>query len=79
MIAYDVDGAPEVCQNERTGLLVKAGDSRALRAAAQWMIDHPNERRVMGERGREVVRVEFDWRTMNTHLLDLYHRLGAAR
>ena len=79
VIAYDVDGAPEVCQNERTGLLVKAGDSRALRAAAQWMIDHPNERRVMGERGREVVRVEFDWRTMNTHLLDLYRRLGAAR
>ena len=79
VIAYDVDGAREVCQHERTGLLVKAGDSRALRAAAQWMIDHPNERRVMGERGREVVRVDFDWRTMNTHLLELYRRLGAAR
>ena len=79
VIAYDVDGAREVCQHERTGLLVKAGDSRSLRAAAQWMIDHPNERRVMGERGREVVRVDFDWRTMNTHLLELYRRLGAAR
>ena len=79
VIAYDVDGAREVCQHEHTGLLVKAGDSRALRAAAQWMIDHPNERRVMGERGREVVRVDFDWRTMNTHLLELYRRLGAAR
>ena len=79
VIAYDVDGAREVCQHERTGLLVKAGDSRALRAAAQWMIDHPNERRVMGERGREVVRVDFDWRTMNTHLLELYRRLSAAR
>ena len=79
VIAYDVDGAREVCQHERTGLLVKAGDSRTLRAAAQWMIDHPNERRVMGERGREVVRVDFDWRTMNTHLLELYRRLGAAR
>ena len=79
VIAYDVDGAREVCQHERTGLLVKAGDSRTLRAAAQWMIDHPNERRVMGERGREVVRVDFDWRTMNTHLLELYRRLCAAR
>ena len=79
VIAYDVDGAREVCQHERTGILVKAGDRTALRAAAQWMIDHPNERRVMGERGREVVRVDFDWRTMNTHLLELYRRLGAAR
>ncbi len=79
VIAYDVDGAREVCQHERTGILVKAGNRTALRAAAQWMIDHPNERRVMGERGREVVRVDFDWRTMNTHLLELYRRLGAAR
>ena len=79
IIAYDVDGAREVCQHECTGLLVKTGDSKALRAAAQWMIDHPNERRVMGERGREVVRVDFDWRTMNTHLLELYRRLCAAR
>jgi glycosyltransferase involved in cell wall biosynthesis len=79
VIAYDVDGAREVCQHERTGILVKAGDRTALRAAAQWMIDHPNERRVMGERGREVVRVDFDWRTMNSHLLELYRRLGAVR
>ena len=79
VIAYDVDGTREVCQHDRTGLLVKAGDRVALRAAAQWMVDHPNERRTMGERGREVVRIDFDWRTMNKHLIDLYSRLGGAR
>ncbi len=79
VIAYDVDGAREVCQHERTGLLVKAGDSVGLRTAAKWMIDHPNERRAMGERGREVVRVDFDWRTMNKHLLKLYGRIGGTR
>ena len=79
VIAYDVDGAREVCQHQRTGLLVKAGDRVGLRAAAQWMIEHPNERRAMGECGRELVRVDFDWRTMNQHLLELYARLMPSR
>lgn len=79
VIAYDVDGAREVCQQDRTGLLVQAGDRAALRTAAQWMIDHPRERHALGERGRELVRVDFDWRTMTRQLLELYGRLGAHR
>lgn len=78
VIAYDCDGAREVCRPQQTGILVKPGDLSGLRRAVQWMIDHPNERAAMGERGRELVQVEFDWRTMSNQLIAIYKRLGAA-
>ncbi len=78
VIAYDCDGAREVCRPQQTGILVKPGDLSGLRSAVQWMIDHPNERAAMGERGRELVRVDFDWRTMSNQLIAIYKRLGAA-
>ncbi|MDF5718484.1 MAG: glycosyltransferase family 4 protein [Rhizonema sp. NSF051] len=35
------------------GLLVKLGDVEALAAAIAWVLDHPEEARLMGKRGRE--------------------------
>ncbi len=79
VIAYDVDGAREVCQPGVTGILVNPGDRIALRHAADWMISHPVERAQLGKRGRELVRVAFDQRTMTEQLHSLYHRLAARQ
>jgi len=59
VIAYDLDGAPEVCLHEQTGLLVPAGDLASLRAAVEWMASHPAERTRMGRTGRDLCRVRF--------------------
>ena len=50
-IAYDVDGAREVCIDGETGRLVKVGDLAALRDAVTWMMDHPKEKAQMGLNG----------------------------
>jgi len=74
-IAYDCDGAREVCVPGETGCLVEPGDLSALRDAVERMIAHPAERAAMGARGRERCRDAYDWRTMSRRLLDLYAQL----
>ncbi len=76
VIAYDVDGAREVCRTDETGILVKAGDTIALRAAAQRLIASGPLRMAMGERGRTLAERDFDWRTMVDQLEALYSRIA---
>jgi glycosyltransferase involved in cell wall biosynthesis len=59
VVVYDVDGAKEVCVDGEVGRLVPPGDRAALRASVQWMMDHPDERRAMGQRGRDACRHRF--------------------
>lgn len=53
VVAYDVDGANEVCFDEATGRLVRAGDVVGLCEAVRWMLDDPPRARATAERGRE--------------------------
>ena len=71
VVVYDVDGAREVC-TAQTGILVAPGDLTALRDAVVWMMDHPQQRREMGERGRAACRVRFDAATMVRQLETVY-------
>jgi glycosyltransferase involved in cell wall biosynthesis len=72
VIAYDVDGTREVCLDGDTGRLLKPGDRSALAEAARWMIEHPEERAAMGQRGRELCRQRFAARTMVEQLERIY-------
>lgn len=75
VIAYDCDGAGEVCLDGETGLLVPPGDHARLAEAVRWMIEHPEQRTSMGERGRKLCAVRFDWREMVRQLDTLYGRI----
>ena len=72
VVVYDVDGAREACAGGEVGHLVPPGDREALREAVQWMMDHPDERRAMAERGRELCRKRFDAATMVDELEKVY-------
>jgi glycosyltransferase involved in cell wall biosynthesis len=79
VVAYDCDGAREVCIDDQTGFLLRPGDraglsERLLRLAAQ-----PELRERLGRRGRELVRDQFDVRRMVDALYDLYLRLARGR
>jgi len=71
-IVYDLDGAPEVCQHEKTGLLVRPHDLGALRDAVLWMMSNPQRRVTMGQAGREFCRHRFDAKTMVAQLEKVY-------
>jgi glycosyltransferase involved in cell wall biosynthesis len=59
VIASAIGGIGDWLTNGRTGLLVRPGDSVALRDALTWMLDHPAEADEMGRRGAEDVTTRF--------------------
>ena len=75
VVSYDLDGAPEVCVDEVTGLLVAPGDLDGLRTALVRLHSDPELRRTLGEAGRSRCRVDFDWRAMVDQLDRLYRNL----
>jgi glycosyltransferase involved in cell wall biosynthesis len=60
MVATRVNGTREVVRHGDTGFLVETGDVRALAEALERLARDPALRARMGERGRDVVRAEFD-------------------
>ncbi len=71
-IAYDVDGAKEVCIDGETGRLVRVGDLAALRDAVMWMMDHPEEKAQMGRNGCKKCLQLFDSHKMVDKLEKIY-------
>ncbi|MFG0330987.1 MAG: glycosyltransferase family 4 protein [Phycisphaerales bacterium] len=79
VIAYNLDGAPEVCIDGETGRLVEPGDHESLRHAVEWMAAHPAERRQMAERGRDLCRDRFSANRMVEDLDGVYASIVADR
>ncbi len=79
IVAYDVGGISSICIDGETGKLVPVGDKKALADAIVWMIEHPDERRAMTERGRQLVREKFSAEHMTMELEKLYQRLLADK
>ena len=78
-VSFDLDGAPEVVIPEKTGYLVKAGDSRGLAAAIAKLLADPELRRRMGENGRRHVDPAFRAETMAAEIAKVYKQLLSAR
>ncbi len=76
VVAYDCDGAGEVCLPNETGFLVRAGDLEDLSARLIQLANDPALRRRLGERGRQLVRQLFPVERMVEELYALYQRLA---
>jgi glycosyltransferase involved in cell wall biosynthesis len=79
VVAYDCDGANEVCQDSETGFLVRAGDLDTLAERVVQLGRDPVLRERLGGRGREFVRQSFSVETMVEKLYTLYLELAATR
>jgi len=80
IVAARAGGIPEVVRDRDNGLLVPPGDSQALGEAVLWLLDHPDEARALGARGRALVEREFSVRAMVAGNLRVYREvLGLAK
>ena len=79
VIAFDCDGAAEVCRDGETGFLLVPGDLDGLRARLVQLAREPETRARLGRRGQEFVRAHFSLEQMVDALHALYLRLEAAR
>lgn len=68
-------GVPYVSLDKVTGLTVKPGDTTELTNAMQWMVDHEEERLLMGENARKRVLEEYQMDMMTERLLKAYEGL----
>ncbi|HXC99032.1 MAG TPA: glycosyltransferase family 4 protein [Verrucomicrobiae bacterium] len=79
VVAYDCDGANEVCLDDETGFLVKPGDLPTLTERLDRLAGDATPRERLALHGREFVRERFGVEQMVDHLYALYLKLAAER
>jgi glycosyltransferase involved in cell wall biosynthesis len=78
VVAFDCDGAAEVCRAGETGFLLPAGDLAGLAQRLLELADNPALRECLGRRGQGFVREHFPVERMVEDLYRLYGRLLAG-
>jgi glycosyltransferase involved in cell wall biosynthesis len=79
VVAYDCDGANEVCFSGQTGFLISPGDIKALTERLAQLADDPALRERMGGQGQEFVRKNFAVETMVENIYALYQKLALGK
>lgn len=75
VIASNVGGIPELIEHGKTGLLVQPENTHALAEAIEWVWEHQDAARAIGERAREFARVNCDVSEMVTQYERVYAHL----
>jgi glycosyltransferase involved in cell wall biosynthesis len=79
VVAYDFDGADEVCLENETGFVVRTGDTDT---AAKRLVQLANDaalREQFGKRGQQFVRENFSVEKMVADQYTVYQKLAAER
>lgn len=77
VVAYDYDGANEICLENQTGFLVRLGHENAAAERILLLARDPKLRAEFGERGRTLVRENFPVEKMVATFYRLYQDLLA--
>jgi glycosyltransferase involved in cell wall biosynthesis len=79
VVAYDFDGADEVCLEGETGFLVRTGDTATVAQRLLQLAGDAPLRERLGRRGQQFVRENFAVEQMVDNLYALYLKLAAKR
>jgi len=79
VVAYDCDGAREVCLENQTGFLLAPGDLGTFQDRVALLSADSALRQRLGTNGREFVRSRFTVEKMVDDLYNLYGRLSQGR
>ncbi len=74
-VSFNIDGAPEVVINDKTGYLVEAYDDKGLAEAVSRILKNDDLRAQMGENGRRHVDPAFRTETMVREIAEVYQML----
>jgi glycosyltransferase involved in cell wall biosynthesis len=76
VVAYDFDGADEICQENQTGFLVRSGDTGRAAERLLQLAKDPLLRERLGQTGQAFVLKNFSTQKMVTDQYALYRRLA---
>ncbi|CAN5284393.1 glycosyltransferase family 4 protein [soil metagenome] len=74
-VSFNIDGAPEVVINDKTGYLVEVHDKKRLTETVSHLLENPELRKEMGENGRRHVDPTFRTETMVKETAEVYEML----
>lgn len=77
VIASDLPGVRKIITCANCGILVEPENPRAFAEAVDYLLDHPQEARRMGENGRRAIIEKYNWSGEAKKLLGLYRSLLA--
>ena len=66
----------DVIERHRCGFCVSPDEPAQLANVLTYLIEHPNEARQMGQRGRQAVETQYNWASEAKKLLDFYARIS---
>lgn len=72
VIASDFPLYRQIVEPNRCGILVDPSKPDQIARAMEYLIEHPQEAREMGERGRRAVLEEYNWEKESERLLQIY-------
>lgn len=75
VLLCDSPFARSMAQKYQFGICVQPDNPTAIADAICYLCDHPEEARRMGENGCRAVQQEFNWKTQEQKLLELYHEI----
>ncbi len=79
VVAYDFDGADEVCLENETGFIVRTGDTNAAAQKLLQLANDPALREKFGRAGAAFVRENFSVEKMVDDQYNVYLKLAAER
>ena len=75
IVATAVDGTVEIVKDGYNGLLVKAGDAKAIAEKINWMIEHPDDKKKMEAKALDTFNEEFSFDTLAKTYIDYYRSI----
>ncbi len=75
IVATAVDGTVEIVKDGYNGLLVKAGDAKAIAEKINWMIVHPDDKKKMEATALDTFNEEFSFDTLAKTYIDYYRSI----
>jgi glycosyltransferase involved in cell wall biosynthesis len=72
VIATDVGGLPELVIHEKTGIIVRAKDPKALASAIEALLADDDKRRQYGLNGNSLLEAHLTWDRVTERLLEIY-------
>jgi len=79
VLASRLGAMQEIVEDGRTGLHFTPGDSEDLAAKVEWAWTHPREMEEMGRQARAEYEVKYTAEQNYNMLMEIYHRVIAAR
>jgi len=67
-----------IVEGNSCGLTVNPLDPAEIAGAIEYLLDHPDEARQMGENGRRAVQEKYNWDSEGKKLLELYERVSGG-